>query len=76
MDNTTFVKLLTSVPPTRLRLLDLAADLMGPGGEVDLDAAAPLQYEIEVACGEAENHARATSRLAETLRWKAQPRRR
>ena len=76
MDNTTFVKLLASVPATELRLFSLASNLTGPDGEFDMEAAAPLQHEIDAACGEAENYARSTGRLAEALRWKAHPRRR
>ena len=75
MNNTTFVNLLTATAPTELRILELAEELTGPDGVINLEGATGRQEEIEQACAEAEAYAQATSRLARAMQWKALPRR-
>ena len=75
MDNPTFAGLLAAVPPTRLRIIELTAELTRPDGTFDLDAAAARQPEVETACAQAQNYASATGRLLEAMRWKLKPRR-
>ncbi len=67
--------LLMGVPPTRLRIIELQADLTRPDGSLDLDAAAARQAEVELACAEAQEYARSTNRMLEALRCRLQPRR-
>ena len=68
-------ELLMGVPPTRLRITELQADLARPDGSLDLDAAAARQAEVELACSEAQEYARSTQRMLEALRCRLQPRR-
>ena len=62
------VAVLRRVPERRLRVFELAAELLGPDGEVDVDAAAARQPEINLAIAEAEAYARATGQAVEALR--------
>jgi PRTRC genetic system protein C len=62
------VAVLRRVPARELGVFALAADLLGPDGELDLDAAADRQPEINLAVAEAEAYARATGRALEALR--------
>ena len=75
MDNRTLAGLLTAVPSTDLRIVELMAELTRPDGSLDLDAAAARQPEVELACVQAQDYAAATSRLVDVLRWKLHPRR-
>jgi PRTRC genetic system protein C len=62
------VAILRQVPEKRLRILELASELLDDRGEVDLDAAAARQPEINLAAAEAEGYARATRQAVEALR--------
>jgi PRTRC genetic system protein C len=62
------VAILRRVEPKRLAVFDLAAGLIGPDGEVNLDAAAARQPEINLARAEAEASARATKTAVAALR--------
>lgn len=64
----TIITLLRRVPEARLAVFALAADLLDPQGELDLDRAAAHQPEVNVAIAEAEAYARATRQTVETLR--------
>lgn len=75
LDPQSLAALLMSVPPTRLRIVELQADLARPDGSLDLDAAAARQTEVELACSEAQEYARSTKRMGEALRCRLQPRR-
>ena len=61
------VAVLRRVPEKRLRVFELAAELLGPDGEVDVDAAAARQPEINLAIAEAEAYARATAQAVAAL---------
>ena len=75
MDNPTLVKLLSEVPETRLRLLELTDDVITRDGELDLDAAVSLGDELEHAVAEARTHAGATKRLVREMTWMLKPHR-
>ena len=75
MDNRTLAGLLAATPPADLRIIELTAELTRPDGSFDLDGAAARQEEVELACVQAQDHASATGRLLEALRWKLRPRR-
>ena len=62
------VAILRRVPETRLRVLDLAAELLDDSGELDLDAAAIRQPEINLAIAEVEAYTRATRQEVEAIR--------
>ena len=54
------VQILRRVPEKRLRVFELAAELLDEPGELDPDAAAARQPELNLAIAEAEAYARAT----------------
>lgn len=60
--------ILRGVPEKRLRVFELAAELLDARGELDIDAAARRQPEINLAIAEAEAYARATQQATEALR--------
>lgn len=59
---------LRRVPATHLAVFDLAAELLDPSGELDVDAAAARRPEINLAIAEAEAYARSTAQAVEALR--------
>jgi PRTRC genetic system protein C len=59
---------LRRVPERRLRVFELAAELLDAEGELDVDAAALRQPEVNLAIAEAEAYARATRQAVEALR--------
>ena len=60
--------ILRRVPEKRLRVFDLAAELCGPDGSLDLDAAGRRGPEIDLAQLEAETYARGTRAAVAALR--------
>jgi PRTRC genetic system protein C len=62
------VAILRRVPPREPRVFDLAAELLGPDGDLDVDRAADRQPEINLAVAEAEAYARFTRQAVEALR--------
>ncbi len=62
------VAVLRHVPETRLRVLELAAELLDDNGELDLDAAAIRQPEINLAVAEVEAYTRSTRQAVEAIR--------
>jgi PRTRC genetic system protein C len=62
------VSILGTVPDKRLHIIELAAELLGERGELDLEAAAARQPEVNLAAAEAEGYARATRQAVEALR--------
>ena len=56
------------MPEKRLAVFDLAAELIDADGEIDAEAAAARQPEINLAIAEAESYARATRSAVEALR--------
>lgn len=62
------IAVLRRVPAKRLRLFELAAELLDERGEVDVDGAAARQPELNLAVAEAKAYARATQQAAEALR--------
>lgn len=59
---------LRNVPRRDLAVFDLAATLLDADGELDDDAAATRQPEINLAIAEAQAHARATRQACDMLR--------
>ena len=62
------ISILRRVPEKRLRVFELAGELLDEHGELDLDAAAAHQPEINLAIAEAEGYTRATRQALEALR--------
>lgn len=62
------VTILRRVPEKRLAVFDLAVALLGPEGEIDPEAAAAREPQINLALAEAEAYARATRQAVEALR--------
>lgn len=62
------VSILRRVPEKRLRIFELAAELLDERGELDLEATAARQPEVNLAAAEAEGYARATQQAVEALR--------
>lgn len=60
--------ILRSVPEKRLRVFELAGELLASDGELDLQAAAGREPEVNLAVAEAKGYARATERALEALR--------
>lgn len=60
--------ILRRAPEKRLAVFDLAADLLDSVGEIDAEAAAARQPEVNLAIAEAESYARATRSVVEALR--------
>ena len=75
LDPRSLAALLSSVAPTRLRIIELQAELTQPDGSLDLNAAAARQAEVELACAEAQEYAHSTNRMLEALRCRLQSRR-
>ena len=62
------VRIIGRVPEKRLRVFELATELLDEQGEIDPDAAAARQPEVNLAIAEAEAYARATRQALGTLR--------
>ena len=67
-DRPDIVAILRRVPDKRLAVFDLAAELVDADGELDAEAAATRQPEINLAIAEAETYVRATRPAVEALR--------
>jgi PRTRC genetic system protein C len=67
-DRLDVLTILRGVPERRLAVFDLAAELVDAQGEIDGDAAATRQPEINLAIVEAETYARTTRSAVEALR--------
>lgn len=61
------VRILRRIPEKRLRVFELVAELLDDGGEVDVDAAARRQPEVNLALAEVEGYVRATRQASEAL---------
>ena len=62
------ITILRRVPEKRLAVFDLATRLVDADGELDAEAAAARQPEINLAIVEADSYARATRSAVEALR--------
>jgi PRTRC genetic system protein C len=67
-DGPDIVAILRQVPEKRLAVFKLAAELIDADGEIDAEAAAARQTEVNLAIAEAESYARATRSVVEALR--------
>src|SRR6266536_4248504 len=67
-DRADIAEILRQVPAKHLAVFDLAAELIDADGEIDAEAAAVHQPEINLAIAEAEAYARATRPAVEALR--------
>ena len=59
---------LATVPETRLRLIELAWDLVDKEGRMDHDKVVKRQPEVNLAAAEAEAYVQATRSAVEALR--------
>src|ERR1700730_14750703 len=59
--------LVRGVPEKQLRVFPLAAELIGENGEIDVDATALRQPEVNLALAEVEGYVRATRQATEAL---------
>ena len=66
-DSLDILSVLRRVPVTRLRVFELAAELIAPDGEVDFDAAVARQPEVDLAVAEAGAYGAATRRAREAI---------
>ncbi len=57
------VKALRTVPEKKLRLVELAWELVAPDGQPDMDKAAERVDEVGAACSEASAYTQATQGL-------------
>jgi hypothetical protein len=62
------VAILRRVPEKRLRVFELAAELLDARGNLDVDEAARRQPEVNLAVAEAKAYAAATLQATEALR--------
>jgi hypothetical protein len=67
-DHADIVTILRQVPAKQLGIFDVATLLVDAAGELDAEAAAARQPEINLAIAEAEIYARATRSAVEALR--------
>ncbi len=63
IDTRVLIRILKTVPEKRLRLIELAWDVAGEDGQVDLEKAGFLEQEISEAMGEAEAYSHATRKV-------------
>ena len=62
------VAILRRVPEKRLRVFELAGELLDARGDLDVDEAARRQPEVNLAVAEAKAYAAATQQASEALR--------
>jgi len=65
--NPDVVTILRGVPVKRLRIFELAVELVDERGEIDVEAAALRQPEVNLALAEVEGYVRATRQATEAL---------
>lgn len=65
--NPDIVAILRRVPEKRLRVFELAVELVDERGEIDVEAAALRQPEVNLALAEVEGYVRATRQATEAL---------
>ena len=68
MINQDLIRALEAVPEKKLRLLELARELVGPDGKVDMDRAVARAAEVDAAVKEARAYISET----EKLKWALQ----
>ena len=68
MTNQDLIKALEAVPEKKLRLLELARELVGPDGKLDMDRAVARAAEVDAAVKEARAYISET----EKLKWALQ----
>ena len=68
MINQDLIRALETVPEKKLRLLELAKELVGPDGKLDMDRAVARAAEVDAAVKEARAYISET----EKLRWALQ----
>ena len=68
MINQDLIRALEAVPEKKLRLLELAKELVGPDGKLDMDRAVARAAEVDAAVKEAHAYISDT----EKLRWALQ----
>ena len=68
MINQDLIRALEAVPEKKLRLLELARELVGPDGKLDMDRAVARAAEVDAAVKEARAYISET----EKIRWALQ----
>ena len=68
MINQDLIRALEAVPEKKLRLLELAKELVGPDGKLDMDRAVARAAEVDAAVKEARAYISET----EKIRWALQ----
>ena len=68
MINQDLIRALETVPEKKLRLLELAKELVGPDGKLDMDRAVARAAEVDAAVKEARAYISET----EKLKWALQ----
>jgi len=68
MINQDLIRALEAVPEKKLRLLELARELVGPDGKLDMDRAVARAAEVDAAVKEARAYISET----EKLKWALQ----
>jgi len=68
MINQDLIRALEAVPEKKLRLLELAKELVGPDGKLDMDRAVARAAEVDAAVKEAQAYISET----EKLKWALQ----
>ncbi|MBU2009591.1 MAG: hypothetical protein KJ624_07145 [Chloroflexi bacterium] len=68
MINQDLIRALEAVPEKKLRLLELAKELVGPDGKLDMDRAVARAAEVDAAVKEARAYISET----EKLKWALQ----
>ena len=62
------VRVIRGVPEKRLRVFELAGQLLRPNGELDSEAAADREPDVNLAIAEAKAYGRATEQAVDALR--------
>jgi PRTRC genetic system protein C len=62
------VRIIRRVPEKRLRVFELAGQLLSPDGDLDCEAAADREPEVNLAIAEARAYGRATEQAVQALR--------
>jgi hypothetical protein len=68
MKNSDLIRALKGVPEFRLRLIELARELVGEDGSIDFEKAAFYRQETEDAIKEAQGYAQVTKEAVQCLR--------
>ena len=74
MNNQELLEILGNLPETKLAVVDIATEITLPDGSVDIEKADERSQEIQEANDQAKHYISQTSRLAEIIKCKFNPR--